>query len=216
MNKKIGLSLALACIFLADTAKAEKVGFINEPELIQKSTALQGLQMQREKLLAVLKIDFDAEAARIMEQKSDLQEEMQKKNDLSQAEVGKQLDEIRQAEKDLNVRAQQASVELQKNYMDAILSVKKEAIDPVVRELAKENGYDAILNSASAYFVKEDLDLTKEAIKRINKKMPKIDLKKVSFVKDANQETDTDQAKEKKKNTKNSNNAKKSQKKKSK
>lgn len=59
MKKGIGLSIALACIFFAGAAKAEKIGFINDPELAQKSTALQGLQMQRDKILAVLKVDLE-------------------------------------------------------------------------------------------------------------------------------------------------------------
>ena len=86
MKKGIGLSIALACIFFAGAAKAEKIGFINDPELAQKSTALQGLQMQRDKILAVLKVDLEKELKEIFDKKQKLEEESAK---LSKAEVGK-------------------------------------------------------------------------------------------------------------------------------
>lgn len=183
MNKKIGFSLALACAFCAGTANAEGVGFINDPELAQKSTALQGLQMQREKILAVLRADFKKEADQILERKKELQEEVRegKNSGLSQAEVGKQLDEISKAEEDLSKRAQEAFAELQKNYLDAAISVKEKAINPVVKELAKEKDFDAVVNAANAFYIKDGLDITEEAIKRVNKKMPKVEMKKISL-----------------------------------
>ena len=185
MNKKISLSIALACVFFADTAMAGKIGFINDPELAQKSTALQGLQMQRDKILAVLKVDFDKEANNILEKKQKLEEDSAK---LSKAEVGKQLDEIDRAEKDLKTRAQEAGAELQKNFLEAAVSFKEKAINPVVAELAKEKEFDAVLNAANAFYIQEGLDITDEAIKRINEKMPKLELKKVSLAKSENKD----------------------------
>lgn len=180
MNKKIGLSVALACLFFSDAAMAEKIGFINDPELAQKSTALQGLQMQREKLAAVLKVDIEKEAKSILEQKQKLEKESA---ELSKTELGKRLDEIDKAEQDLKMRAQEAAAEMQKNFIEAAVSFKEKAINPVVAELAKEKEFDAILNAANAFYIQEGLDITEEAIKRINKKMPKIELKKVSLSK---------------------------------
>ena len=180
MNKKIGLSVALACLFFSDAAMAEKIGFINDPELAQKSTALQRLQMQREKLAAVLKVDIEKEAKSILEQKQKLEKESA---ELSKTELGKRLDEIDKAEQDLKMRAQEAAAEMQKNFIEAAVSFKEKAINPVVAELAKEKEFDAILNAANAFYIQEGLDITEEAIKRINKKMPKIELKKVSLSK---------------------------------
>ena len=67
MSKKISLSVVLACLFFADAAIAGDIGFINDPELAQKSTALQGLQMERDKILAVLKVEVEKEAQSILE-----------------------------------------------------------------------------------------------------------------------------------------------------
>ena len=183
MNKKISLSVALACVFFADTAMAGKIGFINDPELAQKSTALQGLQMQRDKILAVLKVDLEKEAKEILQKKQKLEEDSVK---MSKTEVGKKLDEIDKAELDLKTRAQEATTELQKNFLEAAISVKEKGINPVVAELAKEKEFDAILNTANAFYVQEGLDITEEAIERVNKKMPKVELKKVSLAKAKN------------------------------
>ena len=160
MKKGIGLSIALACIFFAGAAKAEKIGFINDPELAQKSTALQGLQMQRDKILAVLKVDLEKELKEIFDKKQKLEEESAK---LSKAEVGKRLDAIDKAEKDLQARAQAAAAELQKNFVEAAVSFKEKAINPVIKDLAEENDFDAILNSANAFYVDEKLNVTEIA-----------------------------------------------------
>ena len=199
MNKKIGLSIALACIFFADTAMAEKIGFINDPELAQKSTALQGLQMQLDKIRAILKVDYEKEAKEIMDKRRSLEEESSK---LSKEEVGKKLDEFDKAELDLRTRLQKAATELQKNFMDAAVSFKEKAINPVVKELAKEKGFDAIINAANAFYMDDSLNITEEAIKRVNDKMPKVELKKVSLAKaksDAKSEKKSDKKSKKSK-----------------
>lgn len=182
MKKQIRLSiLAAAGILLAQTAyaaDATRIGFINDPQLAQESTALQGLQMQRDKLLASLKVDVEKEAMEIISQKRELQEQEQ---NLSKAELGERLDVIDKAERNLQERAQKAAAELQKNYIDAALSFKDKAINPVVKELAKEKDFNAIINAGNAFYIDEDLDVTQEAIKRMNKKMPKIEMKKVKL-----------------------------------
>lgn len=200
MNKKIGLSIALACIFFADTAMAGKIGFINDPELAQKSTALQGLQMQLDKIRAVLKVDYEKEAKEIIEKRRKLEEESVK---LSKTEVGKKLDELDKAELDLRTRVQEAAAELQKNFLEAAVSVKEKAINPIVKELAKEKDFDAVLNAANAFYMDEDLDITEEAIKRVNEKMPKVELKKVSLTKKgASEKAKSDKPKSDKKSKK--------------
>ena len=124
MKKGLCLSVALACVLFVDAAFAGEIGFINDPELAQKSTALQGLQMQREKMLGILKADLDKEAKKIFEQKQKLEEE---KDKMSNEELGKRLDAIGKEEKDLQIRAQTAVAELQKNYMDkAVEALKKD------------------------------------------------------------------------------------------
>lgn len=182
MKKQIRLSiLAAAGILLAQTASAAdatRIGFINDPRLAQESTALQGLQMQRDKLLASLKVDVEKEAMEIISQKRELQEQEQ---NLSKAELGEKLDAIDKAERNLQERAQKAAAELQKNYIEAALSFKDKAINPVVKELAKEKDFNAIINAGNAFYIDEDLDVTEEAIKRMNKKMPKIEMKKVKL-----------------------------------
>ena len=195
MNKKLGLSIALAGILFADMAMAGTIGFINDPELAQKSTALQGLQMQREKMAVVLKSDIEKEAKKILEQKQKLEEE---RATLSNEELGKRLDELNKAERDLKINAQEVAEALQKNFMEAAITVKEKAINPVVAELAKEKEFDAILNAANAFYIQEGLDVTEEAVKRVNKKMPKVELKKVELKKSDSKKSDSKKSDSKK------------------
>lgn len=181
MKKQIRLSmLVLAGIFFADAALAAdgKIGFINDPQLAQESTALQGLQMQRDNLVTSLKTQVEKEATAIVEKRKELAEQ---EKTLSKAELGEKLDEIEKAEVDLQQRAQKAGAELQENFTKALIEFKEKTINPVVRELAKEKGFSAIINAASAFYMDTELDVTEEAIARMNKKTPKMEFKKVTM-----------------------------------
>ncbi len=180
MKKVVCLSIALACLMTANPAAAEKTGYVNDRVLAQKSTALQGLQMQRERIAAVLKSDVENEARKIFEKKQKLEEESAK---MSRTDLAKRLDEIDKEEQDLKARAQAAAVELQKNFLDAVVSYKEKAIQPVIKTLADENDFDAVLDASNAFYIEKGLDVTDEAVARVNKKMPKLDLKKVTLAK---------------------------------
>ena len=100
---------------------------------------------------------------------------------MSKAELGIKLDSIDKAERELQEKAQKAGQELQEEFANALISFKEKAVNPVVKELAKEKGFDAIVDARIAFYFDDDLDMTKQAIERVNKKMPKIDIKKVSL-----------------------------------
>ena len=78
-------------------------------------------------------------------------------------------------------KAQKAGSKLQEEFANALISFKENAITPVVNELAKEKGFSAIVDARTAFYMDDKLDVTKQAIERVNKKMPKIDIKKVSL-----------------------------------
>lgn len=174
------LMLAVAGVSFAFPVNAAelKIGFINDPLLAQESTALRGIQMQREKIVAALKTQVEKEATDIIDMKKDLAEQEKK---LSKAELGEKLDEIEKMELNLQERAQKAGQELQENFAKALLEFKEKTINTVVNDLAKEKEFSAILNAGNAFYVSPELDVTKEAIERMNKKTPKMELKKVTM-----------------------------------
>lgn len=179
MKKQLLLTVA-GILFATTSVQAEgtKIGFINDSVLAQNSTALQGLQLQRDKMAQALTFQVEKEAAPIIQKKKDLA--IQEKS-MSRLELAKQIDAIEKSEMELRERAQKVGQELQDEFAQAFMEFKDKAINPVVAEIAKKHDFDAIIDSRTAFYMDDDLDVTKEAIKGINKKMPKIEMKKVTL-----------------------------------
>lgn len=178
MKKELLLVMTGVLLTTSVRAAETKIGFINDAALAQQSTALQGLQLQRDKMIASLKAEIEKEAQAIINRKKELAEQ---EKDLSKAELGIKLDSIDKAERELQEKAQKAGSKLQEEFANALISFKENAITPVVNELAKEKGFSAIVDARTAFYMDDKLDVTKQAIERVNKKMPKIDIKKVSL-----------------------------------
>lgn len=164
------------------SANAGQVGFINDQRLAHEAVALQGLQQEFEDNKSSLNNELNKEVEVIVKEKRELQEKEASKS-LSNAELGQKMDEIAKKEQNLQQRAQDAGQKLQREFTDALLKFKEEAINPIVKDMAKERGFDAVIDARSAFFIEDGLDVTDEAISRINEKMPKIGMKKVYFEK---------------------------------
>ena len=181
MKKQIALILFGA--LMASSAQAaskdvQKIGFVNDQELAQQSTALQGLQLQHDKMANALKKELEAEIKKIGEKENKIREG---EKTMSKSELGAKIDELDKIKTDLQARVQTANQSLKENLTKAMMTFKDKAVTPVIKELAEENGFSAVLDSRIAFYVVEGSDVTEEAIARINKKMPKLDLKKVTL-----------------------------------
>lgn len=75
------------------------------------------------------------------------------------------------------VEARQKGLSIRKAQNEALVQIQKAVID-IVKTLSKEQGFDIALPGAQVLFHADNLDITKEVITRLNKKLPsiKIDL----------------------------------------
>ncbi|MCQ2965319.1 MAG: OmpH family outer membrane protein [Alphaproteobacteria bacterium] len=181
-------------MMVASPVYAGQVGFINDQRLAHEAIALQGLQQEFEDNKSSLNNELNKEVEVIVKEKKELQEKEASKS-LTNAELGSRMDEIAKKEQNLQQRAQDAGQKLQREFTDALLKFKEEAINPVVQEMAKEKGFDAIIDARSAFFIDNGLDVTDEAISKINEKMPKIDMKKIVFDKISSTESNVNEGK---------------------
>ncbi|MCQ2914220.1 MAG: OmpH family outer membrane protein [Alphaproteobacteria bacterium] len=180
MKSKLLVSAALCAMFASSNVKASDIGFINDPVLMQKSTAVQGILMQREDNMAKLKKAISVEENKIKARAQALEEN---RENLSNKEIGEKQDEIQNSIRDLQIRVQKAQQDLQEELNAAILKFRTEAVDPVVKDLARENDFEAILNKNMAYYIDEKLDVTDKAIERINARMPKLEMNTIKLEK---------------------------------
>lgn len=181
MKKQIALVLIgalMASSAYAASKDGMKIGFVNDQELAQQSTALQGLQLQHDKISAALKKELEAEIKKIGDMEKEIREG---EKTMSKSELGAKIDELDKVKADLQTRVQTANAKLKENLTNAMMTFKDKAVTPAIKELAKENGFYAVLDTRTAFYAEDGLDVTEEAIARVNKKMPKLDLKKVTL-----------------------------------
>lgn len=167
-------------VLITHSVNAGQIGFINDQRLAHEAIALQGLQQEFEDNKSSLNNELNKEVEAIVKEKKELQEKEASKT-LTNAELGLKMDEIAKKEQNLQQKAQDVGQKLQREFTDALLKFKEDAINPVVAEMAKEKGFDAVIDARSAFFIEDGLDVTDEAISRINEKMPKIGMKKIFF-----------------------------------
>ena len=75
MKKELLLVMTGVLLTTSVRAAETKIGFINDAALAQQSTALQGLQLQRDKMIASLKAEVEKEAQAIINRKKELAEQ---------------------------------------------------------------------------------------------------------------------------------------------
>ncbi|CCZ22689.1 outer membrane chaperone Skp (OmpH) [Acetobacter sp. CAG:977] len=181
MKKMMRLSvLCAAGILFSQTAFAadEKIGFVDLGKLMQESTAYQGFMMQREKEFKSVSASLDKEQKALAEKERKIAEDG---NDSSKAELGKKLDKLDKEKKEFGAKIANAELKLREYTEQGLKKIQDEAITPVMASLAKEHDFDAILNVNTALYVSDKVNVTEEAVKQINEKLPKLDFPKIKL-----------------------------------
>lgn len=181
MNKMMRLSvLCAAGILFSQTAFAadEKIGFVNLEKLMQESTAYQGFMMQREKEFKSVSASLEKEGQALAEKEREI---AKAGNDSSKAELGEKLDKLDKEKKEFGAKIAKAELKLREHTEQGLKKILDKAINPVMESLAKEHDFDAILNVNTALYVNDKVNVTEEAIKQINEKLPKLDFPKIKL-----------------------------------
>lgn len=92
---------------------------------------------------------------------------------LSAEAFGQKRKELEQQVATLQREANQLRRDFDRDFANGIQQVQKE-LALVAREMAKERGLDLILSKATVVIVKPEFELTDEALKRLNARLPKI------------------------------------------
>lgn len=146
-------------------AKEYKIAFIDLAKVFDEYSKTK----QADKTMAEKGKTKEAERVKFVEDVRKLREELTGKQALlnEKAKAEKQA-AIDQKIKDLQEFDRKAREELIKQRNDTVGEILKD-IEKVVTDYAKQDGYDVVLNSRMLLYGNEQLDLTGEVIKRLNK-----------------------------------------------
>lgn len=174
--------MAVAGILMAGNVYAAdvKIGFINVNQLVSKSTAAAGLQMQYEKTTRSF-IEWVQQVQAVLAEKEKAIADSEKK--LSRAELGRKVDEFTSEKEAYQRQVSQLELQIKENYNAAMQRFLDEGLMPVTEKLAKERKFDAVLNQSVALYTAKGANLTKDAIEMVNEKLPKIEMPKIEMPK---------------------------------
>ena len=179
MKKTMIMAAAfIAGVLTSSAAFAQNVGFVDMVKLEQKMTAYQGVVSQRDKVVKAYTKRFEEIEASLKAKEAGIAAEREK---LSQAEVGKRIDALRVELETYKQQREEFAKQMQDALLKSLKEIQDKAVTPVLKEIAKENGYTAILNLNQALYVDPKNDVTDEVITKVNAKLPKVEMPKINI-----------------------------------
>jgi outer membrane protein len=154
-------------------ARATNIAVVDIENVLKNSDAMKDAQKKIgakqasfQKEIDKLQESLEKESKKIAAKKGALSEEGFNKE---QEKFSKKVDSLKEL-----VTSRQDS--LKKSSLDIITKVNSK-IKEVVEEIKEEKNFDIIINSQSAIYYQDDLDVSEDVLKRLNKKLSKVDVK---------------------------------------
>lgn len=166
-----GLSLATPA--MAEDAKPLSVAVINIQQIMSDSTAAKSVREQLESKQKA----FQAEITKKEEslQKED-QELAKQKAVLAKDAFEKKAVEFRKKAAEVQKEVQSKKALLDSGFEQALGDIQK-AVNEVIADLAKEKGYTLVVPTSQILYADNSMDVSKEVLDRLNKKLPKVSVK---------------------------------------
>jgi outer membrane protein len=152
----------------AEQSKAPTVGIIDVQMVFRESSAMKGLGQKIEAQRAKYQEELRAEEQTLRAAEQEL---VKQRSILSADAFAKKRSEFEQKVASLRRGAQERKRTLEQ-FFNKGMSMVRGALNNIAKEIAEERGLDMILTKATVVVVKSDFDLTGEALKRLNKRLP--------------------------------------------
>ena len=168
----IGLSAVFLLSFSEKLSASEDILFINLQYIVGQSKAGSSLREQSEELNVKLLKLRDEITKSLQDKGKKLEDERTLLSpDVFQERADELRKEAEEKQNELNVRLQkiQQAIQRASNSIDSVIS-------PILTEIVNEKGAKMLLERQSLLFADPKLDVSAEVIKKLNKRLPKIDV----------------------------------------
>ncbi len=162
--------------FSSIAAFAEGSAVVKYQYVMQKSQAYNSLLKQAGENQKAFEAIAKKEEEVLQKAEKDL---LAKKAEYSEVDFNKKVAEWRTKAESANNKLQEKQAELQKNN-EAAMKTIEEQFRKIITALVKENSYEMVYLAESLAYYSEKSDMSEEVLKRLDKALPKISLKKVS------------------------------------
>ena len=162
----VGLIFFLSCFVASNCISADlKIGVMNVQKVIVECDAGKAAKARFDTKMKELQAKFKAEEEAL----KDLQEEIKKKSSAwSEDKKAEKVREFQNKGRDLQAKTEQARFEMKK-LQDKELEPILKALEKVVDDYGKKNGYSTIMDDKnSVIYFDKSLDITDVIVKKLN------------------------------------------------
>lgn len=177
--KRLGLLAIAAAAALGFAAPAsaqdakQNIVVVNIQQIMRDATAAKSVREQLESKQKSFQADITKKEEEL--QKED-QELAKKQSVLSKEAFAEKAKAFRSKATEVQKEVQAKKTLLDNAFERALNDIQK-AVNEIITDLAKERGFTLALPSSQVLFADEKMDISKEVLDRLNKKLPKLDVK---------------------------------------
>lgn len=169
-------SLALIAL-LGFTAPAfaddAKIAVVNIQQIMRESTAAKSVREQLESKQKSFQADITKKEEAL--QKED-QELAKKQSVLSKEAFAEKAKAFRSKATEVQKEVQAKKAMLDGGFERALNDIQK-AVNEIIADMAKEKGFALAVPTSQVLYADDKMDISKEVLDRLNKKLPKLDVK---------------------------------------
>ena len=171
--KKQFLALLAASTLLVSNAAASEIGVLDVEKIVKESSAMRDIQNK----ISKKQDEYQKEVTKKQnEQEADQKRIENKKSVLSKDALEKETKAFEKKIDALKSFVDKKQNSLKKASLDSMGKVN-DKIKEIISDIAKEKGFDAIIPASQALYYKDELDVSDEVLKKLNKKITKVDVK---------------------------------------
>lgn len=171
--KKFFALFLVATFISIGAAHAENIGVVDLESVLKNSDAMKDAQSKISKKQAGFQKEIDKKQE-VLEKES--KQVNAKKNILSEDAFAKEQEAFSKKVDELKELVNTRQDALKKSSLDAIATINGKVKD-AVDEARKEKNLDIVIASSSAIYYKDELDISADVIKKLNKKISKVEIK---------------------------------------
>lgn len=177
MKKILTLFLILTSFFSCfcsclAAAEREKIAIVDVQAILDNSLAMNSVKNAVDTISKKFQHEFSRQENELKDQEKNL---LRQKEKLSEEELQKEVLKFNKKVTNIQKTTQDKKLKLEQAHAKAMNKVNEIALK-IISDIAAEKKYLIVLPSSQVLFANEKLNITKEVLKRLNSRMPSINL----------------------------------------
>jgi Skp family chaperone for outer membrane proteins len=154
------------------TAASSKILVVDLQRALRDAAAVRSLQQEIEDKRQALETRIREQEAELREQENSL---MERRPNLTDEEFANERGVLESRAATYQKEIQETKLQLDRLYATSMSQVQ-DALNEVIAEIAKERQADLVLSKTMVMITHADLDITDEALQRLNSRLPSVTL----------------------------------------